>query len=57
MMMVSEYDETGWREVMHRLSVHLDRPYDEPVRHQDLRARAAAEAWTEYLDLIRGWRE
>ncbi len=48
MELASVYDPSEWKEVMSRLSVHLDRSYDQ-YRHR-MRERAACLAWREYYE-------
>ena len=51
MRMCDEYgDESEWRELMRRMSVHLDRPYQEGARWHRIREKAASTAWREYWE-------
>ena len=49
MRMCDDYgDESEWRELMRRLSVHLDRSYQEDAMWHRIREEAAGTAWREY---------
>ena len=45
-----EYSPEEWREVLRRLSIHLDRPYQEGARWHRIREEAASTAWREYYE-------
>lgn len=51
MDMASEYGPESWSEVIHRLSVHLDRSYEDSYIHQRIRRELAEAAWKDYLEL------
>lgn len=48
--LTNEYSPEEWGEVLRRLSIHLDRPYQEGARRHRIREEAASTAWREYYE-------